>query len=105
MRRAYVAGHSPENAGVASSIKKGNCGQVGYACDHPAVSCGDSLWPVQAYDYDGSWVRLERRSYERHVRKRPETEQWHEIHNDALSMRSTPYWRFDTLRPHWSRRS
>jgi hypothetical protein len=42
------------------------------------VSCGDSLWPVQAYDYNGSWVRWDRRSYERHIRKRPETENWHD---------------------------
>jgi hypothetical protein len=49
------------------------------------VSCGDSLWPVQAYDYEGSWIRWERRAYERHVRKRPETADWHEAIGKTVS--------------------
>ena len=49
------------------------------------MSCGDSLWPVQAYDYEGSWIRWERRSYERHVRKRPETVDWHDAIGKTVS--------------------
>jgi hypothetical protein len=41
------------------------------------MSCGDILWPVQAHDYNGAWIRWERRSYERHIKKRPETAEWH----------------------------
>jgi hypothetical protein len=44
----------------------------------PTVSCGDILYPVQATDYDGAWIRWERRSYETHVRKRPDTADWHD---------------------------
>lgn len=42
------------------------------------MSCGDILYPVQAYDYDGAWIRWDRSGYETHVRKRPETVDWHE---------------------------
>ena|SRR2546425_4213867 len=42
------------------------------------MSCGDILFPVQATDYEGVWIRWERRGYERHVRRRPETADWHD---------------------------
>lgn len=42
------------------------------------MSCGDALNPVQAADFRGVRVHWERRGYETHVRKRPETAGWHD---------------------------
>lgn len=42
------------------------------------VSCGSTRYPVQATDFREVRIRWERRGYETHVRKRPETAGWHE---------------------------
>jgi len=41
------------------------------------MSCGNILYPVQAKDYQGAWIRWERSGYEGHVEKRPDTADWH----------------------------
>lgn len=41
------------------------------------MSCGDALYPVQATDFQGAWIRWERRGYETHVHKRLDTADWH----------------------------
>lgn len=42
------------------------------------MSCGNTLYPVEATDFRGARVRLERRGYETHVQKRPDTAAWHD---------------------------
>lgn len=46
------------------------------------MSCGNAPYPVQATDFRGARIRWERRGYETHVRKRPETAGWH----DAIAL-------------------
>lgn len=50
-----------------------------------AVSCGNGLYPFQATDYEGAWIRWERRGYESHVRKRPEIDEWHDAIQQTLA--------------------
>lgn len=42
------------------------------------MPCGDLLYPFQATDFQGAWIRWERRSYDRHIEKRPEIADWHD---------------------------
>lgn len=49
------------------------------------MSCGDSLWPVQAHDWEGRWIRWAARGYELHLRKRPQLADWHEAIGRTLA--------------------
>lgn len=43
------------------------------------------LYPVQAHDYQGAWIRWAREGYETHVAKRPDTANWHEAIGKTLA--------------------
>lgn len=50
----------------------------------PAMSCGDSTYPVRTQDWQGKWCRWAARSYDSHVLRRPYVADLHAAIGTAL---------------------